>query len=197
MGTFFAIVLFSALSINVWGYLSVLLAPGAAVISVLQARRREPSMWWYYGVIGALYFMFLTLPWIYLTLRLSGRRIPIGVIVAGYTFTYLFWLISLLFTFLTLGNDVGNNFVLVSAASGVATTMVVSARFLVREARRIDERQWAGNLEPHYRVTLRNSAYVLPFILAISQLLLLEWSIRAANMKSGGVCLLFNLDVCF
>lgn len=78
--------------------ISVFCAPIAGFVCARQARVRGLNSL-YYGFVGALYSVFLLLPWIYLTLRLRGRRVPHSLIVNSYLFIYMAWILCLLNAF--------------------------------------------------------------------------------------------------
>ena len=61
----------------------ILISPMAAVLSAVQARQNGQNML-LYGAIGGAYSLLLLLPWINLALRMSGQRVPVGIVISIY-----------------------------------------------------------------------------------------------------------------
>ena len=74
-----------------WGLVSVVFSPVAAVTCMWLARRRGLKVW-YYGLIGAIYSVFFLYPWIYLATRMLGRRMSRKIVTAGYINMYVWWI---------------------------------------------------------------------------------------------------------
>lgn len=90
IGAAIVVGLFFPLMVALYG---ILLAPIAAIFSALLAFRRGLSPW-YFGFIGGVYFLFYALPFIYLTMRILGRRLPKGVLYTGYIIHILLFTLS-------------------------------------------------------------------------------------------------------
>ena len=85
-----------------WGLVSVVFSPFAAGICMWLARRRGLNVW-YYGLVGAIYSLSYLYPWVYLAMRLLGRRMSPIIVIAGYVNLYVWWLASL-FSVLLIAN---------------------------------------------------------------------------------------------
>ena len=71
-------------------YTSVAWMPFAVLITFLIAymRNQDTKL---YTQRGALYSLLLIMPWIYLTVRMFGNRVPTGLIKTGYIILYFLW----------------------------------------------------------------------------------------------------------
>ena len=158
-----------------WLPLGIIWMLPAAVLSMMQAKKRGYPVV-YYGVIGALYSLFLLLPWIYLTSRLQNKNIPYCAIVTGYALVYLYW-VSLLVPYQILLSDFGpeySNFLVL----GSAVAAIVSAGALLsrRHGKSRSVAFFYGRAEHpsgEYRHAIRDVVYIFPFIMTFVHVALL------------------------
>ena len=87
---FFWVSILYSLFWGLWVFFSIVSSPLAAGICMWLAHRRGLNVL-YYGLIGAVYWSFSTLPWLYLMARMSGRRMPEGLTITGYIVLYASW----------------------------------------------------------------------------------------------------------
>ena len=154
----------------------LLLAPFAAVITSTLAFRQGSNVWWYYGLVGALYAVFLLLPWIYLAWRLAGRTMSPRLIMAGYISVYVFWAIILAATSLFLMDGLRDPVALPLVLFLSAVAFVASAKSLFRVVSRRSQGVAAEHYEDRYKHTLRDFVYLAPFVLATAQVFVHNWS---------------------
>lgn len=169
---------FAALS-NLWLAICILWAPFAAGISAKQAHAKGSDIWWYYGLVGALYSVFLFLPWLYLVSRLAGRALSVKVIATGYCFVYIYWLASLSFNTLFLIDQSPPTEILFAFCCSV-TAAVVSAMILLRGFRERNPQDSLQSFAGYYQHRYRDFVHVLPFVCATLQTIVLDWSIISA-----------------
>ena len=149
---------------GIWILFSVVFSPFAAGICMWLALRRGLNVW-RYGLIGAIYSVFSLLPWLYLVTRMSGRRMPRTIAIAGYVVLYFSWF-TLLFTvyqtfiFLPLEPDVQEIWVSSVFLSIAAIAAVGSALALISSHKRWEE------LPGDYTLNSRDLVYIAPFTLA-------------------------------
>ena len=147
--------------------LSIVWAPFAALISASQARRRGSTDWRYYRMVGALYSVLLLLPWIYLTLRLAGRTVPLSLIRGVYIAIYVLWAFYLLITFyLRLASPQNDAQFWLVLAVGIFA-FFVSAWMLIRHTVGNDQQEGVQHTENDYRLTQRGLVYLTPFVFLI------------------------------
>ena len=80
----------------------VVLAPIFALISFLIARRKDLDGA-RFALIGAVYSAMFLMPWIYLVLRMKGKRPPKKLVISTYVFMYTIWLSILAGLFVYVG----------------------------------------------------------------------------------------------
>ena len=148
--------------------MSIVWAPIAGLITAKQARRRGLTNTRYYGMVGALYAALLLLPWIHLTLRLSGRTVPLRLIRAVYITVYILWAFYLLVTYV-LGLSLEGNPTMWPILFVGVIAYFVSAWMLFRLAFGNDRREEVQHAENDYRLTQRNLVYLTPFAFLIFQ----------------------------
>ena len=152
--------------------LTVWLAPFGGLISAVLAYRRGSDAWLYYGLIGSLYTVCLLLPWVYLTWRLMGRRVPFQAIVAGYVGAYLPWGITW-FTFVIHSPTEWRLYIIGSAALVVVTSIALWLRM-----QGANRKSQPDDVNRSYRHRLEDTVYVGPFMLASGQMALLFVALR-------------------
>ena len=131
----------------------------AAVTCMWLAYRRGLNVL-YYGLIGAIYWILLWLPWVYLVTRMSGRRMPVNLIITGYIVLYLGWFIVLFFVyqlFILIPREISVREVWVSLVfifSSTATA-ILSGSALILYRRRSTEPDYSahGSLDGYGFVT--------------------------------------------
>ena len=165
----------------------LLWAPVGGFISVSQARRGGSDIWLYYGLVGALYSIALFVPWVYLTLRLSGKKVAPKIVKLGYVMIYATWTITLVFTFTLLLADLGDNLgsplpALAIPAIWLITLIGVvaiplSIRKLVQDSKANDHEGALQHSSNNYRHKPRDFLYLTPFVFAAVQLVAYPWSI--------------------
>ena len=144
--------------------MSIVWAPIAGLITAKQARRRGLTNTRYYGMVGALYATLLLLPWIHLTLRLSGRTVPLWLIRAVYVALYIFWAFYLLVSYYVHLGDPP----IIPMIIGVSA-LLVSAWMLIRNTADSDRQERVQHTENDYRLTQRDLVYLAPFAFLIFQ----------------------------
>ena len=148
---------------------SIVWAPIAGLITAKQARRRGLTNTRYYGMVGALYAALLLLPWIHLTLRLSGRAVPLWLIRTVYVALYIFWAFYLLVSYYVHLGDPP----IIPMIIGVSA-LLVSAWMLIRNTADSDRQERVQHTENDYRLTQRDLVYLAPFAFLLFQSLALE-----------------------
>ena len=155
--------------------ISIVLAPLAGILSVVQARQHGYASWLYYGLAGTVFSLHLLLPWLYISLRLSGTAVPPLLIRAVYIFAIVIWAIYLVNGFVTLGivANIGPFFrlVLYTGTFAFAVTVVLLVRNFNLDQRRMRARQ----TENDFRLSVRDFAYLTPFTFLIFHPLALAW----------------------
>ena len=161
---------------------------------MLLARRRGLNVW-YYGTISAVYSICFLFPWIYLITRLSRRRMPRVIIVAGYVAMSVGWLtvVSVLALLryiddiVQMGESEGEFLPLLSAWVYISVVaIVVSAGAvswaLVRERTRLETSARHGPpVSVEYNHHPRDLIYIVPFALASSTLSIPIWLVLALS----------------
>ena len=158
--------------------LGIIWAPFAAVISAWQSYRRGSEIWWYYGLIGAIYSLCFLFPWFYLAIRLAGRGVPIKIIVTAYSIIYMFWLVGLSVAFfLTTGtfSTPSPIFLLAFYINGAVAILSVVGLLWSLQHRISQERQQSSGR--YYRHTVRDFAYLTPFVFTAALPLLFRWAV--------------------
>ena len=156
---------------GIWIFFSVVFSPLAAGICMWLARRRGLNIR-YYGLIGAIYSAFSLLPWLYLVTRMSGRRIPVSLIITGYVVLYLSWFtlllaVYVLFILIHQETDVQRLWVSSVFLSIAAIAAVGSALALISNRNR--RKELGQNVQPFlggYTLNSRDLIYIAPFALA-------------------------------
>ena len=155
--------------------LSVVLSPLAAGICMWLARRRGLNVL-YYGKIGAIYWLFSPLPWVYLIARMSGRRMPQGLVITGYFVLYLSWFtllfaVYMLCIYIPLEPNtqrlwVSSIFLAISAIAAVGSILAL----IIDRDRRTELEQNTQPFLGGYTLNSRDLIYIAPFALAFASL---------------------------
>ena len=153
---------------------SIVLAPFAGILSVVQARQHGYASW-LYGLAGTVFSLHLLLPWLYIALRLSGTAVPPLLIRAVYIIAIVIWAIYLVNGFVTLGivENIGPFFRLVLYTGTLA--FAVTVVLLVRNFNLDQRRKRARQTENDFRLNVRDFAYLTPFTFLIFHPLALAW----------------------
>ena len=171
---YWAIVLVVYFFVVFWIPLSILWAPFAGLISACQARAKGRNVR-YYWLMGMLYSATLFLPWVYLTVRLREKRMPPAIALVGYIVVYVAWGLTLLMTNTFLETRAGMASYAVSIAG--VSLIIVSAVVLLRKYGIIFTREQRREENTRYEHTIGDLQYIVPFVLAIAQALVLVFSL--------------------
>ena len=180
LGFYIGASLFWFVFIGSWLFLAlgIVWAPFAATISALQSYKRGSEIWWYYGLVGAIYSLCFLFPWFFLAVRLSGKRISLWFIVAGYFVLYIFWILGLIFAF-SFGTSTFKTpsltFLLAFYSSGAVAILSAVGLLWSLQHRIRQERQQSS--DRYYRHTVSDFAYLTPFVFTAALPLLFRWAV--------------------
>ena len=148
-----------------FGVLCIALAPLGAVVCARMAKKKQLPVL-KFAVAGALFSMFLLLPWFYLITRMAGKHFPRPLAALSYIAVYSIWLYVPLFTYFWLQFTLIDFDELYTASrtstwmvwTGAALWTVSLTRLLIAHRRRSDVDGASVDILP-------KQEYVMPFAL--------------------------------
>ena len=161
--------------------ISIVLVPVACILSAVQARQYGYTNWLYYGLAGAVSSLHLLLPWLHISLRLSGKVVNPRLVRAVYAIALVVWAVYLVNGYVLLGiiTDISPVFWLVLYAGTVA--FVMTFVMLVRNSNPDQRRKGRQRTETAYRHRVQDFAYLIPFTFLIIHPLALFWEVFSSS----------------